>query len=184
MAFLIKKCYDICGDNMNNKGFAVSSVLYTLLVAFLMFLGVLLAMINMSNSIILNSNKDLVDDLKLSAMQVKPVDVCSMEESNWNRMWLKPKNDIIIRINTKSGVKYWPKDFRGDDKQIADSAKKDGITVKCIDSIDSSNNTCSNMFEILNAHTSINDVSQQNIEISDISTGESIQIIIGNVCSQ
>ena len=39
---------------LNNKGFAVSSVLYTLLIAFLIFLGVSLSMLSTSNSLISN----------------------------------------------------------------------------------------------------------------------------------
>ena len=46
---------------LNNKGFAVSSVLYTLLIAFLIFLGVSLSMLSASNSLISNINRIYID---------------------------------------------------------------------------------------------------------------------------
>ena len=42
---------------MNNKGFAVSSVLYAILISFLLFLGVALAMFSSANNITLSANE-------------------------------------------------------------------------------------------------------------------------------
>lgn len=44
---------------LNNKGFAVSAVLYGLLICFLMFLLAALAMFSTSNNIFSNANNDL-----------------------------------------------------------------------------------------------------------------------------
>ena len=52
---------------MNNKGFAVSAVLYTLLIAFLLFLAAALAMFSSSNSLISNANSDIVNGNPFSA---------------------------------------------------------------------------------------------------------------------
>ena len=52
---------------LDNKGFAVTSVLYTLLIAFLLFLGVSLSMLSTSNSLISNMNRDLTDNLYVNA---------------------------------------------------------------------------------------------------------------------
>lgn len=46
---------------LNNKGFAVSAMLYTLLTAFLLFLGASLAQFSSSAKILSNANKDLTD---------------------------------------------------------------------------------------------------------------------------
>lgn len=58
---------------LNNKGLVVSSVLYTLLIAFLLFLGVTLAQFSSSAKIISNSTKDLVNNSELKGNQVHEV---------------------------------------------------------------------------------------------------------------
>ena len=47
---------------LNSKGFAISSILYTLLIAFLLFLGVALAQLSSSSSLIGKANDDLIMD--------------------------------------------------------------------------------------------------------------------------
>lgn len=54
---------------LNNKGFVVSTILYTLLIAFLLFLGVLLSTFSSSTDIISNANSDLVNGNALRANQ-------------------------------------------------------------------------------------------------------------------
>lgn len=56
---------------LNNKGFVVSTVLYTLLIAFLLFLGVLLSNFSSSIDIISNANSDLVNGNVLRANQFR-----------------------------------------------------------------------------------------------------------------
>lgn len=50
---------------LNNKGFAVTSVLYTLLIAFLLFLGAALAQFSSSTKILSKANDDLTNNIKL-----------------------------------------------------------------------------------------------------------------------
>lgn len=126
---------------LNNKGFAVSTVLYTLLIAFLLFLGATLAMFSTSTSVVGNANTDLTDGSKLEAKQVKlkndektciPVQeptysngVAVIPQSgDGNYYWYETgelitdaenkkviKDAVILKINSKYGTLYWPKDF-------------------------------------------------------------------------
>lgn len=116
---------------LNNKGFAVSTVLYTLLIAFLLFLGATLAMFSSSTSVVGNANTDLSDGSKLVATQVKLSDsqnTCVavkepvngvIPSSSPNHYWYETgtlengiiTNAIILKINSKYGTLYWPKDF-------------------------------------------------------------------------
>ena len=84
---------------LDNKGFAVTSVLYTLLIAFLLFLGVSLSMLSTSNSLISNMNRDLTDNLYVNAY-----------------LNIDNKNDLsnslqIVKIRYNKGTIYWPQDF-------------------------------------------------------------------------
>lgn len=78
---------------MNNKGFAVSTVLYTLLIAFLMFLGAALAQFSSSSSLIGKANDDLINGTSLNATLVKG------------------DNTRLIKVNSRYGTFYWPADF-------------------------------------------------------------------------
>ena len=82
---------------LNNKGFAVSAVLYTLLILFLVFLGVSLSMFSASNNLISFGNRDLVDGVKFEVGHVM-VD----KKINHNK---------FIRIKSKYGTCYWPESF-------------------------------------------------------------------------
>lgn len=101
---------------MNNKGFAVSTVLYTLLIAFLMFLGAALAQFSSSSSLIGKANDDLINGTKLNATLVKG------------------DNNRLIKVNSRYGTFYWPVDFNADydinSNTINDYGKTDKITVK------------------------------------------------------
>lgn len=99
---------------LNNKGFAVSSVLYTLLIAFLLFLGAALAQFSASSSLIGKANDDLVNGTSFEALQVKPSGAC--ENGNKWYQYSDGKTDVktsntIVRIKSKYGTMYWPKDF-------------------------------------------------------------------------
>lgn len=89
---------------LNNKGFAVSTVLYTLLIAFLLFLGAMLASFSSSNSLMSNINNDLINGTKFEAVQVKTNDVCKNGVA-----WYQ--SNIVVRVRSRYGTFYWPKDF-------------------------------------------------------------------------
>lgn len=89
---------------LNNKGFAISSILYLLLIAFLMFLMVTLAQFSNSTSIIGKANDDLINGSQLDVMQVKSGNVCQ-DSNEWYR------DNILVRIKSRYGTMYWPKDF-------------------------------------------------------------------------
>lgn len=108
---------------LNNKGFAVSSVLYTLLIAFLLFLGAALAQFSASSSLIGKANDDLVNGTSFEAMQVKPSGAC--ENGNKWYQYSDGKTDVktsntIVRIKSKYGTMYWPKDFKGSNFEVND----------------------------------------------------------------
>lgn len=82
---------------LNNKGFAISSILYTLLIAFLLFLGVALAQLSSSSSLIGKANDDLINGISLSVDEVKV------------------NGKPTIRVKSRYGIRYWTKDFECDD---------------------------------------------------------------------
>lgn len=100
---------------LNNKGFAVTTVLYTLLIAFLMFLGAALAQFSSSSSLIGKANDDLINGTEFSVAQVRNYDeekVCGTDFEWWQDSEGNPL-DTIIRIKSRYGTKYWPRDFNG-----------------------------------------------------------------------
>ena len=100
---------------LNNKGFAVSAVLYTLLIAFLMFLGVTLAQFSSSITLINNANKDLVDgQVKLSAQKITATEETKNDEGEVIKTEVRP--DIKVQIKSKYGTMYWPKDILTEDE--------------------------------------------------------------------
>lgn len=116
---------------LNNKGFAVSSVLYTLLIAFLLFLGAALAQFSASSSLIGKANDDLVNGTSFEAMQVKPSGAC--ENGNKWYQYSDGKTDVktsntIVRIKSKYGTMYWPKDFKGSNFWVNDDGNVSAIT--------------------------------------------------------
>ncbi len=102
---------------LNNKGFAVSTVLYTLLIAFLMFLGVALAQFSSSSSFIAHANDDLINGTTFKVMQVKPAiegKTCGSDYQwyqTYNSSNEKVNSGTIVKITSKYGTIYWPKDF-------------------------------------------------------------------------
>lgn len=116
---------------LNNKGFAVSTVLYTLLIAFLMFLGAALAQFSSSSSLIGKANDDLVNGTKFEVTQVRPVGegVCGV---NYN--WYD--KNTIVKIKSRYGTMYWPKDFVSETGYengvlLDESIKNKNIEVTC-----------------------------------------------------
>ena len=88
---------------LDNKGFAVTSVLYTLLIAFLLFLGVSLSMLSTSNSLISNMNRDLTDNLYVNAyLNIDNKNDLSkkLDISRYNL-----KNVVETNANTTDGIK-------------------------------------------------------------------------------
>ena len=111
---------------LNNKGFAVSSVLYTLLIAFLLFLGAALAQFSASSSLIGKANDDLVNGSSFEAMQIKPNGACK-DGNEWYQDSDGKTSNTIVRIKTRYGTKYWPKDFEIKKEEVKD----DGNIDKC-----------------------------------------------------
>lgn len=104
---------------LNNKGFAVSSVLYTLLIAFLLFLGAALAQFSASSSLIGKANDDLVNGSSFEAMQIKPNGACK-DDNKWYQNSDGKISNTIVRIKTRYGTKYWPKDFETSEHRPAE----------------------------------------------------------------
>lgn len=112
---------------LNNKGFAVSSVLYTLLIAFLLFLGAALAQFSASSSLIGKANDDLVNGTSFEAMQIKPNGACAGDNS-WYQDSDGNISDTIVRIKSKYGTIYWPKDFKESNFQVNDDGNVSSTT--------------------------------------------------------
>ena len=148
---------------LNNKGFAVSTILYTILIAFLLFLGITLSMFSSSNSIISNANNDLVNGTVFRAVQVKDNNkegVCGQDYA-----WFEMDNNILIKINSRYGIVYWPRDFvknnvdfNLNDGEISSGTlnsvyNKIGFEIKLIDGtlvdIESNSINLKNEFEII-----------------------------------
>lgn len=146
----------------NNKGFIVSSILYTLLVAFLLFLSVLLASLASSTSTIGNSNNDLINNAKFEAKQVRlmpkdgykciqhyknnpdgtvtPFPKTDSKQYYWNEyskdasenIILAEHKGIIVKINSRYGTMYWPKDFKSSDPKTENINREyKNIKVSC-----------------------------------------------------
>lgn len=114
---------------LNNKGFAVSSVLYTLLIAFLLFLGAALAQFSASSSLIGKANDDLVNGSSFEAMQIKPNGACK-DGNEWYKDSDGKTSNTIVRIKTRYGTKYWPKDFETSEHKPA-NLSDDGNMDEC-----------------------------------------------------
>ena len=108
---------------LNNKGFAVSAVLYTTLIAFLLFLAVVLSMFSSSSDLVRNANTDLINGNKFEAKQVT-LKNSNGEYRNCVANSATPKTSdgefhwydspVIVKINSRYGTYYWPKDFVND----------------------------------------------------------------------
>lgn len=112
---------------LNNKGFAVSSVLYTLLIAFLLFLGAALAQFSASSSLIGKANDDLVNGTSFEALQVKPSGACE-NGNKWYQYSDGKISNTIVRIKSKYGTMYWPKDFKGSNFWVYDDGNVSATT--------------------------------------------------------
>lgn len=118
---------------MNNKGFAVSSILYTILICFLMFLGAAMAMFSASNGLVVAANDDIINGTRLKASRIvgtigtgdaaKKDVMCAetkeeiisssgkmFEYFKWSITETAPSS-MLIKINSRYGSKFWPKDF-------------------------------------------------------------------------
>ena len=108
---------------LNNKGFAVSAVLYTTLIAFLLFLAVVLSMFSSSSDLVRNANTDLINGNKFEAKQVTlknsdgeyrkcVANLATPKISDGEFHWYN--SPVIVKINSRYGTYYWPKDFGND----------------------------------------------------------------------
>lgn len=148
---------------INNKGFVISSILYTLLISFLLMLALLLLQFKSSSDVINNASKDLVNGEEFKATQLLDNSYVSFTDSSGNLVtlneansdykyknttiqatgvkytciktitqkddynvikssdanivenaayyWYEPPNKMLVRINSRYGTVYWPKDF-------------------------------------------------------------------------
>lgn len=119
---------------LNNKGFAVSSVLYTLLIAFLLFLGAALAQFSSSTSLIGKANDDIVNGTQFEAVQVKPDGACE-NDNEWYQDGNGDTSNTIVRIKSRYGTIYWPKDFKYDSGDLLEIVPDGGVNVGTTTSI-------------------------------------------------
>lgn len=96
---------------LNNKGFAVSSILYTLLIVFLLFLVATLSEFSSSIDLVSRANDDLINGKNLIVMQTMETNWCGDENKKWYTY-----SDELLRIKSKYGTMYWPRDFYNYDK--------------------------------------------------------------------
>ena len=105
---------------LNNKGFAVSAVLYTTLIAFLLFLAVVLSMFSSSSDLVRNANTDLINGNKFEAKQVTLTSEFDLSGTKKNTCKSSPiasnefhwyESPVIVKINSRYGTYYWPKDL-------------------------------------------------------------------------
>ena len=85
---------------MNNKGFAVSTILYTILICFILFLGAAMAMFSSSNYLTVSANDDLINGTAFSATSI------AMSDASGNQL-----SDVYIKVNSRYGIAFWPRDF-------------------------------------------------------------------------
>lgn len=98
---------------LNNKGLVITTALYSLLVAFLLFLGITLATFASSANQLGKANSDLTDGKRLSGSQIK---LESNKSSNWYLFKASDDDDDddanqnLAVVNSRYGTVYWPKD--------------------------------------------------------------------------
>ena len=119
---------------LNSKGFAISSILYTLLIAFLLFLGVALAQLSSSSSLIGKANDDLINGIFLSIDEVKV------------------NGKPTIRVKSRYGFRYWTKEFVCDDG--IKTCKSGNLVATCTEKDDNSTFTVTD--NLLNNSEKIN----------------------------
>lgn len=121
---------------LNNKGFAISSILYTLLIAFLLFLGVALAELSSSSSLVGKANDDLINGISLSIDEVKV------------------NGKPTIRVKSRYGIRYWTKDFECDEDNK--TCKSGNLVATCENSTFTVTDNLLNNSESENNEKSIN----------------------------
>ena len=120
----------------SNKGFAVSTVLYALLIVFLMFTLVLIASYNASSDVLSSATSDLTENnsFTFTVKQVKPSDkLCG--ENGWD--WYN--TNTILQVKAQQGTFYWPKDWYNYDnengligKPINNEFTYNGLKAECL----------------------------------------------------
>ncbi len=153
---------------LNNKGFAVSAILYTLLIAFLMFLAAALAMISSSTSLISKANDDIVNGTEFKAIQVKDSNgTCVAVGTNGGFYWYQKSDgsdsNTIVRITSRYGTYYWPKDFEG-----------------AIYSNSSETNSSDNKLNATYTFVALNETNI--LKITDNITESTITVNVGDIC--
>lgn len=93
---------------LNDKGFAVSTILYALLISFLLFLLVTLKQVSASTNLMNAANDDLVNGGSLFARQVI---LTSSDGSNCTNWFNQEGKDTLVKVYSRYGIKFWPRDF-------------------------------------------------------------------------
>ena len=88
---------------MNNKGFAVSTILYTILICFMLLLGAALATFSASNNLTISANDDLING---SEFKVSPVTASAVSGSSADNL-----DQIKLKVSSKYGIAYYPRNF-------------------------------------------------------------------------
>ncbi len=119
---------------LNNKGFAISAILYALLISFLLFLLVALNMFSASTNILNASNDDIVNGKSLYANQVIPNNACPYPSSSWFNA-----GSTVVKVYSRYGVKYFPRDFSNSTGSTANGKLKAYVSWNYADSKPSKN---------------------------------------------
>ena len=119
---------------LNNKGFAISAILYALLISFLLFLLVALNMFSASTNILNASNDDIVNGKSLYANQVIPNNACPDPSSSWFNA-----GSTVVKVYSRYGVKYFPRDFSNNTGSTANGKLKAYVSWNYADSKPSKN---------------------------------------------
>ena len=90
---------------LNNKGFAVSAILYSFLTVFILFLLVVLSAMNNSITILKSTNDDIINGFTFEIKQTYGTSI------NCDNDWYTYNYNKKIEIRTTHDVLYWPKDF-------------------------------------------------------------------------
>ncbi len=155
---------------MNNKGFAVSSVLYAILISFLLFLGVALAMFSSANNLTLSANDDIVNGTGFSARRIVDDTDSSSPSCNTSNVWTNV-SDRLIKINSRYGVVYWPKDFGTSGNMYSNKISASGDPVTNI------NNYKTNFKTRYGSYNK-----KKTITFKDVISDETVTVDFYNVC--
>ena len=154
---------------LNNKGFAVSAILYSLLTVFILFMLVVLNSMNNSITVLKSSNDDIINGDKFDVSQVYE----NEEECNQNG-WYNYESTKKLEIKTNYDVLYWPKDFNDNNKDKKNGWVEIVFTAECSsEDIDFDTITSKSMGD-----------EPKCVYLKNSLTGSVINKEIGNICGE